>query len=73
MSIFNIFKRKKTIGVFTSIAIAVFSVISILHLIRFIFCWEITVNSINIPVWLSALGFIIAGGLAFMLWKEGRR
>lgn len=73
MGILNIFKRKKSIGTFTAIAAAVFAIISLMHLLRIILCWEVTVNSVVIPQWLSIIGFIIAGGLSFMLWKEGRR
>jgi multisubunit Na+/H+ antiporter MnhC subunit len=57
---------------FTLIAIVVFSLVSILHLARLILGWEILVNGVIIPLWLSGIGFIIAGGLAAMLWRETR-
>jgi len=55
---------------FTVIAIVVFALVSILHLVRFLLGWEVIVNTVVIPMWLSLLGFVIAGGLAFMLWRE---
>jgi hypothetical protein len=57
---------------FTLIAIVVFSLVSILHLVRLILGWGILINGVIIPLWLSAVGFVIAGGLAAMLWRETR-
>ncbi len=55
---------------FTVIAIVVFSLVSLLHLLRYFLGWEVIINSVTIPMWVSLLGFVIAGGLAFMLWRE---
>jgi len=55
---------------FTVIAIVVFALVSLLHLVRYFLGWEIIVNSMTIPLWSSLLGFVIAGGLAVMLWRE---
>lgn len=57
---------------FTKIAIVVFSLVSILHFLRLIFGWEVIVSSFTVPVWFSAAGFVIAAGLAFLLWRENR-
>jgi len=57
---------------FTVIAIVVFSLIAILQLTRFILGWEVSVNGVIIPVWVSGIVFVIAGGLAAMLWRETR-
>ncbi|KAF0143395.1 MAG: hypothetical protein FD156_2656 [Nitrospirae bacterium] len=57
---------------FTKIAIAVFSLVAILHLLRLVFGWEVIVSGMIVPVWFSAIGFIIAAGLAFLLWRENR-
>lgn len=58
---------------FTHVAVALLALIAILQLIRFILGWEITVNGLVIPVWLSAIAFVITGGLAAMIWREARR
>ena len=55
---------------FTKIAIAVFSLVAVLHLLRVIFGWEVIVSGIIIPLWVSVVGFIIAAGLAVLLWRE---
>ena len=58
---------------FTKIAVIVFSLVSLMHLIRLFFGSEVTVNGGVVPMWLSVLGFLVAGGLAVMLWREARK
>jgi hypothetical protein len=58
---------------FTTIAIIVFSLIAFMHLLRLLFVWEVTINGMIVPVWLSVLGFMISSGLALMLWRESRK
>jgi hypothetical protein len=57
---------------FTVIAIVLFSVIAILQLARFILGWEVSVNGVAIPTWASAVAFVVAGGVAVMLWRESQ-
>ena len=57
---------------FTIIAVALFSLIALLQLLRFILGWEVTVNGVTVPVWVSGIAFVIAAGLAVMLWRETR-
>jgi len=58
---------------FTMIAVVVFSLIALMQLLRFVLGWEVTVNGMIVPVWLSGIAFVIAGGLAVMLSREMRR
>jgi hypothetical protein len=58
---------------FTTAGIIVFSLIAFIHLLRLFFGWEVAINGMIIPVWVSAPGFLIASGLALMLWRESRR
>ncbi len=55
---------------FTNLAIAIFILIAVVHLLRLILSWEATVNSVVIPMWVSVMGLLIAGGLAYFLWRE---
>jgi len=57
---------------FTLIAIGLFSLITVLQLLRFILGWEVTVNGLSVPVWVSGIAFIVAAGLAVMVWLEAR-
>jgi hypothetical protein len=58
---------------FTIIAIVLFSLIAALQLLRFILGWEVTVNGLSIPVWVSGIAFVVAGDLAVTVWLEARK
>lgn len=58
---------------FTLIAVALLSLVAVLQLLRFVLGWEVTVNGFVVPVWASAIAFVIAGGLAAMTWAETRK
>jgi len=57
---------------FTVIAIVLLSLIAILQLLRFILGWEVTVHGMSVPVWASGIAFVVAAGLAVMVWLEMR-
>ena len=66
----NASKPGGTVKPFTTIAVAVFTLVAIVHLVRLFAGWEVVVTGFVIPTWWSALGLIIAGGLALMVWRE---
>jgi hypothetical protein len=55
---------------FTSIAIAIFVLVAVAHLLRLVFGWDVVIGGAVIPMWISVVGIIVAGGLAAMLWRE---
>ena len=55
---------------FTTIAVAVFTLMAVIHVIRLIVGWEVIVAGFVVPVWWSALGMVVAAGLALMVWRE---
>ncbi len=57
---------------FTTIAIGLFVLIALLHVVRLLFQWEVVVNGVIIPLWVSLIGFIISGALAVMVYLECR-
>jgi hypothetical protein len=57
---------------FTAIAVAIFTLMAIVHLLRLAFGWEVVVTGFVIPVWWSAIGIVVTGGLALMVWREAR-
>ncbi|MGH7228325.1 MAG: hypothetical protein ACREIH_03835 [Nitrospiraceae bacterium] len=57
---------------FTTLAIAIFTIVAMVHLLRILMGWEVIIQGAVVPMWASHLGLIIAGGLAFMLWRESR-
>lgn len=58
---------------FTTMSVVLLALIAALQLLRFILGWQVTVNGLILPVWLSAIAFVITAGLAFMVWRETRR
>lgn len=58
---------------FTTIAALLLGLIALLQGMRFALAWTVTVNGLSIPLWASAMAFVVAGRLAIMLWREGRR
>ena len=57
---------------FTTIAAVIFAVIALVHVLRLLLDWEVTVSGMVIPMWASAAGLVIAAGLAVMLLREAR-
>lgn len=57
---------------FTTTAAVIFALIAFIHVLRLVMRWEVTVNGAVIPMWLSALGLLIAAVLALMLWRENK-
>ena len=57
---------------FTTVAVVVFSLVALLQLLRVALGWEVTVNGILIPLWVSVAACVIAATLAFMLSREAR-
>jgi hypothetical protein len=55
---------------FTIIAIVIFALVSLVHFLRLFLGWEVIVNAVVIPMWISVFGFVVAGVLAFMIWRE---
>ncbi|MDH4259905.1 MAG: hypothetical protein OEW16_06315 [Gammaproteobacteria bacterium] len=57
---------------FTTLAVVILSLISVVQMTRFVLGWEVTVNGLDIPVWVSGLAFVVAAFIAAMLWRESR-
>lgn len=54
------------------IAVLVFSLIAVAHLLRLIFQAEVLVAGATIPMWVSSVGLLVAGALAVALWREAQ-
>ena len=57
---------------FSMLATILLSLIAILQLLRFVQGWEVTINGVIVPVWVSGIAFVVAAGIAAMLWRESR-
>ncbi len=57
---------------FTTVTVFVFIVVASVHVLRLLYGWEVLINGAEVSMWISVLGAIIAGGLAFAVWRELR-
>lgn len=57
---------------YTTLAVILLSLIAVLQLTRFLLGWQVTVNGVDIPVWVSGIAFIVAAAVAALLWRESR-
>ena len=58
---------------FSILATVVFALVALAHLHRLLFEWEVLINGARMPMWTSVVGVLIAGLLAFGVWRESRQ
>jgi len=56
----------------THMASILLAAVSIGHLLRALFGVQVTLADRLIPMWVSWAAFVVAGGVAVMLWREAR-
>jgi len=49
-----------------------FLVVAIIHLLRIIFGWSVEIGGLSIPFWVSWLGVLVAGALAYLGFAQRR-
>jgi len=54
------------------LAITLFSLVAIAHLLRLLYATPITVSNWDVPQWISLLGVVVPAGIAWMLWRESK-
>ena len=57
----------------THLASVILAVVSLAHLLRIAFGVQVTLADKLVPMWVSGVAFLVAGGAAVMLWREARR
>ncbi len=57
---------------FTKVASVIFGIIALLHLLRIVYNVVIVIGSYQLPLWISAGGFIVTAILCFGLWRESK-
>jgi hypothetical protein len=58
---------------FTTLAVLVFALVAVLHVFRLIRGIQVIFGTHTIPLWASAVGAVVSGLLAIMVWRESRR
>lgn len=56
-----------------TIVVVFLSLLALLQLVRVLLGWSVVVNGIAVPMWVSIIAVLVAGGLALLLWREARR
>ncbi len=51
-------------GTFLVVTSSIFALIALLHALRLTYGWNVTIGEWTVPVWVSAIGLLIAGYLA---------
>jgi hypothetical protein len=50
---------------FSLVSGSIFAVVALLHLLRIYMDWPIVIGDWSVPLWVSWVGLVVAGGLAF--------
>ena len=50
---------------FCIVAGVIFAVVALLHLVRIYMDWLVVIGDWSVPIWVSWVAFVVAGGLAF--------
>ncbi len=54
------------------LAIILFILIALAHLLRLIYGLEVTAGGQSIPQWVSIIGLVVPAVIAYLLWRESR-
>jgi hypothetical protein len=58
---------------FDTIAAVIFGVVALLHLLRIVMGWSITIETWTVPMWFSWIGLVVAGVLSYYGMRLARR
>ena len=58
---------------YSLIAGIIFSLVALLHALRLLRGWHVVIGDLSLPVWVSWLGLVIAGYLAYQGFRVSRR
>lgn len=62
----------KTVKTGSKLAVIVFTIVAVAHLMRLAFGISMTISDWVVPQWISLAGVIIPGLIVWMLWWENR-
>jgi hypothetical protein len=58
---------------FNTIAAAIFAVVALAHLLRIMMGWPVIVGQWTVPMWVSWIGCVVAGGLGCFALNLAKR
>jgi Mn2+/Fe2+ NRAMP family transporter len=57
---------------FSIVAGGIFAVVALVHLVRIYMDWPIVIGDWSVPMWVSWIALVIAGGLAYLGLRPAR-
>ena len=57
---------------YMTVTATLFLVVALIHLLRIIFGWPVEIGGLSIPLWVSWLGVLLAGALAYFGFTQKR-
>ena len=54
------------------LAVILFSLVAIAHLLRLLYGIPITAGDWSVPQWISLFGVVVPGLVAWLLWRESK-
>ena len=57
---------------YMTVTATLFIVVAIMHLLRIILGWQVEIGGLSIPFWVSWLGVLVAGALAYFGYTQKR-
>jgi hypothetical protein len=55
---------------FTIATLVILALVAIVHALRVLMGWSVTVNGSDIPMWMSVVAWLVSVALAVGLWRE---
>jgi hypothetical protein len=57
---------------FSIVAGVIFAVVALVHLVRIYMDWPIVIGDWSVPMWVSWIALVVAGGLAYLGLRPAR-
>jgi hypothetical protein len=58
---------------FNMVAGAIFAAVALLHALRILMAWPVVIGGWTVPMWVSGIGLVVAGGLTYFALNLVRR
>ena len=57
----------------TIVTVVFLAIVSLVHLLRIIYQWKVTVNAAEVPISASIAACIVTAALAIWVWRENKK
>jgi hypothetical protein len=57
---------------FTKVASLILGIVALVHLVRLIVQFQVTVGSLTVPMWISVPALIVTATISWGLWREAK-